>query len=183
MGLKIVGGSAKGRVLKAPKTSSIRPATAKVRESMFQILGDLQGLQVLDLFAGSGAVGLEALSRGAEEVVFVDSGQAAVSLLFENLERLGFLQKAFVLKKKVKTAIEILFKKKRSFDLIFLDPPYDCGLIQSSLQELSRFPLLAPEGLLVCEHSPRELPEASEGLEKIDERHYGQTYVSFFRRL
>lgn len=182
MGLKIVGGAAKGRKLRSPKTSSIRPATAKVRESMFQILGDLSNLEVLDLFAGSGAVGLEALSRGAKEVVFVDSGQAAVSLLFENLEKLGFLNQAYVLKKKAKTAIEILVKKKRSFDLIFVDPPYDCGLVQATLRQLERSTLLAPEGLLLCEHSPRELPEATEGLEKVDERHYGQTFVSFFKR-
>lgn len=182
MGLKIVSGSAKGRKLKGPKTAGIRPATAQVRKSVFQILGDVGGLRVLDLFAGTGSMGLEALSRGAGEVVFVDSQQSAISLLFRNLETTGFLKQTHILKKTAAAAITLLHQKKLSFDLIFLDPPYDKGLIDATLQKLGHFPLLAPGGRLLMEHSPREKPTFLSGLVKVDERKYGQTYVTFFKR-
>ncbi|HCU23727.1 MAG TPA: 16S rRNA (guanine(966)-N(2))-methyltransferase RsmD [Deltaproteobacteria bacterium] len=179
--MKIVAGSAKGRKLRGPKTKTIRPAAARVRESVFQILGDLSGKRVLDLFAGTGSMGLEALSRGAEEVVFVDSQQAAVGLLFHNLQATGFLGKAHILKKSARSALEFLAKRKRRYDLIFLDPPYDKGFVDSTLEILHRCPLLAPNGLLVCEHSPREAPTFLSGLEIADERKYGQTLLSFLK--
>jgi len=181
MSIRIVAGSAKGRKLKGPKKKGIRPATSKVREAIFQILGDVSGLLVLDLFAGTGSVGLEALSLGAKEVVFVDPNQAAVSLLFENLEATGFLDKVHILKKTANSAIELLHRKGRSFDLIFLDPPYDKGFVDLTLKRLHAFPLLQPEGLLLCEHSPREIPAFLGGLQKVDERKYGQTLISFFK--
>ncbi len=181
MSLKIVAGSAKGRILKGPKKSGIRPATAQVRKSVFDILGDLSGKKALDLFAGTGSVGLEALSRGAVHVVFVDSEQAAVSLLYQNLNTTGFLDRAHVLKKPAVGAIEFLFKKKLKFNLIFLDPPYDRAYVNLCLKKLRKFPLLAPGGILVCEHSPREIPTFLTGLEVVDERKYGQTLVTFFK--
>ena len=181
MGLKIVAGSAKGRKLRGPKTKGIRPATARVRESLFQILGNLEGLKVLDLFAGTGSMGLEALSRGADSVVFVDPNQAAVSLLFHNLGVTKFLDRAHVLKKKANLAIEFLHKKGDRYDLIFLDPPYDRGFVDGTLKKLHLCPLLAKDGLLLCEHSPREIPTFLSGLEVADERKYGQTTVTFLK--
>jgi 16S rRNA (guanine(966)-N(2))-methyltransferase RsmD len=182
MGLKIVSGSAKGRKLRGPKTSEIRPAAARVRKSLFEILGDLSGLKVLDLFAGTGSMGLEALSRGALEVTFVDSGRQAISLLFHNLEQTGFLDRAVVLKQKAAAAIPWLHRKKRLFDVIFLDPPYDRGHIDECLKKLNNYNLLAADGLLLCEHSPRENPAFLDGLEAVDKRKYGQTLVSFFKK-
>ncbi len=182
MPLKIVAGTHKGRKLSIPKTQDIRPATARVRESVFQILGNLEGMEVLDLFAGTGSVGLEALSRGARHVVFVDSGIPAVKLLLKNLTQIGLLDQAHVLKKSANAAIEILFQKKQQFDLIFLDPPYDRGLIDSTLKKLHQFDLLLPNGEIICEHSPRELPTFLSGLRLVDQRKYGQTYVSFLRK-
>ncbi len=183
MAVKIVAGSAKGRKLKGPKKAGIRPATAKVRKSVFDILGDLSGMKVLDLFAGSGSMGVEAMSRGAAEAVFVDPHQAAVSLLFDNLKTTGFLNQTHILKKSAAAAIPFLHRMKLQFDLIFLDPPYDRGYLDSTLKSLHRFPLLAPGGLLVCEHSPREIPAFLSGLQKVDQRKYGQTVVSFFKNL
>ncbi len=182
MGLKIVGGAAKGRKLRGPKSDGIRPATSRVRKSIFDILGDLSGLTVLDLFAGTGSMGLEALSRGAKSVSFVDSNQASISLLFKNLELTGFLERAHILKKSAATAVELLSKKGMRFDLIFLDPPYDRGWIDATLRKLNRFPLLAEEGMIVCEHSPREPPAFLSGLNKGQTRKYGQTLVSFLKR-
>ncbi len=181
MGLKIVAGSAKGRKLRGPKSQGIRPAAARVRESLFQILGDLQGKKVLDLFAGTGSMGLEALSRGADEAVFVDPNQAAVSLLFHNLKATGFQDRSHILKKKAAAAVEILHKKGFRYDLIFLDPPYDKGFVDATLKKLKSHPLLAEGGLLLCEHSPREIPAFLSGLEVADERKYGQTIVTFLR--
>lgn len=180
MGLKITSGSAKGRTLKGPKNQLIRPATGKLRQSVFQILGEMRDKVVLDLFAGTGSMGLEALSRGAGEVVFVDAGRQAIALLFKNLESLGFLDRSHIVKKPAAGAIEFLFRKKRIFDLIFLDPPYDRGQIDRCLKKMSEFPILRPGGLLVCEHSPREIPTFLSGLNRVDERKYGQTLVSFF---
>jgi 16S rRNA (guanine(966)-N(2))-methyltransferase RsmD len=182
MPLKIVAGTHKGRKLSIPKTQKIRPATARVRESIFQILGNLEGMEVLDLFAGTGSVGLEALSRGANHVVFVDPGVPAVKLLLKNLTQTEFLDRAHVLKKRADAAIEFLFKKNRKFDLIFLDPPYDKGFIDATLKQLNRFSLLSPEGEIVCEHSPREIPTFLSGLSLVDQRKYGQTFVSFLRK-
>ncbi len=181
MGLKIVAGSAKGRKLRGPKSKGIRPAAARVRESLFQILGDLSGKRVLDLFAGTGSMGLEALSRGADSVVFVDPNQAAVSLLFHNLGLTGFQDRAHVIKKKAAAAIEFLHKKGYRYDLIFLDPPYDRGFVDATLKKLKACPLLAPGGLLLCEHSPRESPAFLSGLEVADLRKYGQTTVTFLK--
>jgi 16S rRNA (guanine966-N2)-methyltransferase len=181
MGLKIVTGNLKGRKLRGPRGQSIRPATAKLRESVFQILGDLHGKRVLDLFAGTGSMGLEALSRSADECAFVDSGQQAISLLFHNLKSTGLLSRSHIVKKPATGAIEFLHRKNKKFDLIFLDPPYDRGYIDRCLRKLAEFPLLAKGGILVCEHSPREIPSFFGGLEKIDQRKYGQTLVSFLK--
>lgn len=178
MGLKIVGGEAKGRKLRGPKTAQIRPATSRVRKSIFDILGDLSGFAVLDLFAGTGSMGLEALSRGAKSVCFVDQGQAAISLLFKNLEMTGFMDRSRVLKKSAASAVELLSKKAARFDII-LDPPYDRGLVDATLRKINRFPLLSDLGQIVCEHSPRELPTFLDGLQKADFRKYGQTLVTF----
>lgn len=180
MGLKLVGGSAKGQKLKGPKTSGIRPASARVRKSLFDILGDLTGDRVLDLFAGTGSMGMEALSRGAAEVTFVDDNPQAVKLLLHNLNQLGFLEQAHVLQEKVATAMKRLARKEQRFDLIFVDPPYDQGLVERSLKILDGLDLLAPGGRVLCEHSPREIPPFLGRLQCVDKRKYGQTLVSFF---
>lgn len=181
MGLRIVGGSAKGRKLKGPKKSGIRPASARVRKSLFDILGSLEGKIVLDLFAGTGSMGMEAFSKGAEEVTFVDKDRHAISLLFDNLKRTGFLSKAYVLKKPAPTAIPWLSELGKQYDLIFLDPPYEKGYVDTCLKKLNQYPLLRPEGLVVCEHSPRELPKIFGGLQVVDERKYGQTLVTMLK--
>lgn len=178
MGLKIVSGTAKGRKLKGPKKAGIRPAAARVRKSLFDILAPLTGLVVLDLFAGTGSMGMEALSRGAGEVTFVDKDPHAVSLLFENLKRTGFLTCSHILKKPAVAAIPFLSQKGVRYDLIFIDPPYNQGLLDPCLKKLTEVPLLKEKGRIVCEHSPREKPTIFSGLVLADERKYGQTLVS-----
>lgn len=181
MGLRIVSGSAKGRKLKGPKKSTIRPAAARVRKSLFEILSPLEGKIVLDLFAGTGSMGMEALSKGAEEVTFVDNDRHAVSLLFENLTRSGFLPQSYIMKKPALQAIAWLSQKGKRYDLIFLDPPYNKGYVDSSLEKLKEYPLLEKNGMVVCEHSPQEKPTIFSGLEVADERKYGQTLVTMLK--
>jgi 16S rRNA (guanine(966)-N(2))-methyltransferase RsmD len=181
MGLRIVSGSAKGRKLKGPKKSSIRPAAARVRKSLFEILSPLDGKIVLDLFAGTGAMGMEALSKGAEEVTFVDHDRHAISLLFDNLPRSGFLGQSYIFKKPAQQAIPWLSQKGKRYDLIFLDPPYNKGYIDGCLKKLQKWPLLAKTGLVVCEHSPQEKPTLFSGLVITDERKYGQTLVTLLK--
>lgn len=181
MSLKVTGGQSKGLKLKGPKTQGIRPAAARVRKSLFDILGDISDWRVLDLFAGTGSMGLEALSRGAGETTFVDVNQHAVNLLFHNLRQTDFATKSHVFKSSATTAIARLHRMQKNYELIFLDPPYDKGWVDRCLKALSKRPLLAPEGLLVCEHSPRELPSFFGGLQKVDERKYGQTIVTFLK--
>ncbi len=181
MGLKLVGGQAKGQKLRGPRSAGIRPAAARVRKSIFDILGDLKGQRVLDLFAGTGSMGIETLSRGAEEVTFVDDNAQAVKLLFHNLKKLDFLKQAHILQEKAQTAIKRLARKKLQFDLIFVDPPYDKGHVERALKVLDGLDLLAAEGQVLCEHSPRELPPFLSRLQCVDTRKYGQTLVSFFK--
>ncbi len=182
MGLRLVSGSAKGRKLKGPQNNSIRPAAARVRKSLFDILGNLEACRVLDLFAGTGSMGLEALSRGAHHVTFVDTQRAALSLLRHNLQVTGFSQQATLIGKSAASAIDELKRRGERFDIIFLDPPYDQGLVDATLKQLTPHELLEAGGLLLCEHSPRERPTFLGGLEESDQRKYGQTWVSFFQK-
>ncbi|MBI2335434.1 MAG: 16S rRNA (guanine(966)-N(2))-methyltransferase RsmD [Deltaproteobacteria bacterium] len=179
MSLKIVGGSAKGRLLKAPKSPLIRPARASVRQAIFNILPSVEGNFVLDLYAGSGSVGMEALSRGAKAATFVDSGFQAIALLKENLKRLNFSHLAYLLKKEVCTAIRMCHKMKKTYDLIFIDPPYDKGLVNKTLACLQRHPIFHPMTQIIIERSPREKINLTESFKLVDERQYGQTIISF----
>ncbi len=182
MGLRLVSGSAKGRKLKGPQNASIRPAAARVRKSLFDILGNLEGYRILDLFAGTGSMGLEALSRGAHHVTFVDAQRAAISLLRHNLQVTGFSSQATLIGKNAALAIGELKHQKKCFDIIFLDPPYDQGLVDATLRQLTPHELLEADGIVLCEHSPRELPTFLDGLEESRQRKYGQTWVSFLRK-
>lgn len=181
--MRIVAGSAKGRALKGPRSAAIRPTADRVRESVFNILGQwLDGQRVLDLFAGTGALGLEALSRGASEAVLVDSGREAVSLCRENAEALGFTAQVRVVPSPVERALEQLQRQGERFDLIFADPPYAAKAAARTL-ELAQ-PLLSPGGACVVEHDKREdLPGEVGRLSRVDERAFGDTRVSFFRFL
>ncbi|MDO8461818.1 MAG: 16S rRNA (guanine(966)-N(2))-methyltransferase RsmD [Deltaproteobacteria bacterium] len=175
--MKILGGSAKGRTLKSPK-EGIRPALAKVKGAIFNILASCEGEKVLDLFAGTGNIGLEALSRGASQVTFVDDSIQAIRLIRENLDRCGLTDRAHLLKTKIPWGLERL-KRGQIFNLIFVDPPYDERLVNPTLRFIAREKLLAPGGRIIVEHSPREKITAPEDLQVVDERKYGQTLITF----
>jgi 16S rRNA (guanine(966)-N(2))-methyltransferase RsmD len=183
--MRIVAGTAKGRALTAPKPTSrhIRPTADRVRETLFNILGQwLEGESVLDLYAGTGALGLEALSRGAGRAVLVDQDKEALALCRQNTDHLGFADKVEILALPVARAVDTLGKKGAKFEIIFADPPYAAKVVEAVLEQVGRAGLLAPGGTLIVEHDKREeAPESHEGFSRVDQRRFGDTVASFFR--
>ena len=178
--MRIIGGEAKGRRLKAPQGAGTRPTADRVRETIFNILGQrLSGERVLDLYAGSGALGLEAVSRGAATAVLVERDPKAAGICSENVAALGFGQRAQVLRSDVLAALPRL---AGPFDLVFIDPPYADGPA-AALQLLADRNLVAPGGSVVAEHDKRDELAASFGdLTRMDVRRFGDTAVSFYER-
>ena len=182
---RIIGGAAKGRRLKAPSGEVTRPTAARVRQSLFDILApEIPGSRFLDAFAGTGAVGLEALSRGAAKVVLVDRNGAAVETARENARALagegGSVQ---VFRQDARTAIVALAEQGFRFDLVFLDPPYASDLYEPLLSLLDEGPLLAEDGLVVAEHfHKRALPETIGTLGRTRLVRAGDHCLSFYRR-
>ena len=180
--MRIIGGIARGRRLKAPKGNAIRPTADRVREALFDILPrDLSGQRVLDLFAGSGSLSLEALSRGAASALLVDESAAAAGLMRRNLEALGFTGQARIWSKPVGQALSRLADEGTTYDAIFLDPPYDHGWVDKVLAMIARGRVLQAAGVAVAEHSVREPVREWHGeLVRRDRRRYGDTMLSFF---
>lgn len=180
--MRIISGSLKGHPLKAPKGMSTRPVLDQVKEAIFNILPSPEGLCILDVFAGTGALGIEALSRGAKEAAFIEKESESTSVLLENLKRCRLNERAHVIAKPLEPACRLLRKKKRQFDWIFCDPPYDKGLIARALDNPDFLTLAHSETILIIEHSPRERPD-SEHWTATNTRRYGQTYISFLRKV
>lgn len=178
--MRIIAGIAKGRRLSAPKSPLIRPAADKVKGALFNILGSMEGCSVLDLFAGTGSVGLEAASRRAEFVTFVDSRADAIKLIRENISKCGFTENTSILRGTIPSILSKIPKNLIPFDVIFVDPPYDKGLILPALTAIHKNKLIDAESKIIIEHSPREKPEC-EGLAVTDTRKYGQTLISFLK--
>lgn len=182
--MRVITGSARGCRLKAPKGQATRPTADRIKESLFNILGRRPlGAQVLDLFAGTGALGLEALSRGAEAAVFVDN--ATAPLLRENAERTHLAERAEIFRGDALGVLDRLGAQGRSFDLIFCDPPYHLGLWEKALASVDRAGLLAPAGLMVVEHGADEnvLPLLF-ALHCVRSERYGKTtQLSFFAKM
>lgn len=178
--MRLTGGHDRGRRIKAPRGLSTRPTAAKVREAIFNILGPPGDEAVLDLFAGTGALGLEALSRGAPSVTFVDHDRRAILALRRNLEVTGLQGRAQVLACDVREALRRLPPPAR-FGWVFVDPPYASDLVEVTLGALD-CRLLAQGGVVVVEHDRRHEPPASHAhLHRTDLRYYGDTGLSFYR--
>ncbi|MDX2015418.1 MAG: 16S rRNA (guanine(966)-N(2))-methyltransferase RsmD [Myxococcaceae bacterium] len=180
--MRIVAGTARGRTLKTPKGGDVtRPTADRVRETIFNVLGQTcEGLRVLDLFAGTGALGLEAVSRGAVRAVLVDQGREAIGLCRENVAALGFGDRVEVLALPVAKALERLAGEGARFELVFSDPPY---ALRAGVEVLSDIaPLVVPHGVAVIEHERAEvLPETLGRWTREDERTFGATVVSIYR--
>jgi 16S rRNA (guanine(966)-N(2))-methyltransferase RsmD len=182
--MRIVAGTARGRVLAAPRTAVvIRPTADRVRETIFNVLGQrCDGLDVLDLYAGTGALAFEALSRGAARAVLVDDGKEAQHLIRKNAEALGMTQQIELIREPVPRALEVLGHRQRRFELVFSDPPYQLRAAQDVLEALDGYELVTDGGVVVVEHSKQEvLPETVGRFARVDERRFGGTTVSIFR--
>lgn len=186
--MRIISGTVRGRRLFTPGRgggiSAIRPTADRVRESLINILADsVVDAVILDLFAGTGALGLEALSRGGSRAVFVDTSSDAIRLVKRNLDICGFSNRATVLRRDLLKGPSFLRKimPAGGFDLIFVDPPYRRGISVKILRYLGKFDLLSKGGLLVVEEaSDIELPDEVDGLQKSDRRVYGDTAICFY---
>jgi 16S rRNA (guanine966-N2)-methyltransferase len=179
--MRIIAGEFKGRRLAAVKGRG-RPPRDRVREAIFNVLGPaVIEARVLDLFAGTGALSLEALSRGARDAVLVEDHGTALNILRDNIKTLGLENRTRVLAQSVTLALKKLAAHGEKFSLVFLDPPYERGLALETLTALPGSGLLLPEARIIAEHSQREtLPELVAGLKLSQCRRYGDTQVAFY---
>ncbi|MRH42146.1 16S rRNA (guanine(966)-N(2))-methyltransferase RsmD [Aquibacillus halophilus] len=183
--MRVISGIHKGRQIKAVPNQLTRPTTDKAKEALFQIIGPFfEGGQCLDLFAGSGSLGIEALSRGMDHAIFVDKHPKAIHTIHDNLKTLKLEEHAEVFRNDAFRAIKAAAKRELVFDLIFLDPPYAKISYEDLLDEISKFNLLASEGLIICEHDKRKtLPENYSGFVKLKSELYGSaTAITLFEK-
>jgi 16S rRNA (guanine966-N2)-methyltransferase len=181
--LRVISGKLKGKKLLAMPGLSLRPTSDRVKEAIFNILqGNFPGLRVLDLFAGTGALGIEALSRGAQRAVFVEESPVSLDALCRNLAACRLEGESEVVPREALRAVRFLEARGDSFDLVFLDPPYGKGLAAKILEILGGSSLVGPAGLIVAEHAANDNLDLIEGLERVDERRYGRTQVSFYAK-
>ncbi len=182
--MRVIAGSAKGRRLRAGKGRAVRPTADKVKGALFNILAsrfDLQSAGILDLFAGSGGLGIEALSRGAGHVTFVDESAAAIRVLRDNLRACRMEEAARVLSVPVPRALAQLARQQVHFDGVLLDPPYGQGLVDQTLAAIAAHGLVRPGGWAMVEHHVDETPAAAYGpLRLTQARRYGKTALALF---
>jgi 16S rRNA (guanine(966)-N(2))-methyltransferase RsmD len=183
--MRITGGALRSRQLRAPRGDATRPTSDRVREALFSILGDIVGVRVLDLYAGTGALALEALSRGAAHATLVESGREPLAVLRANVAALGVESRVRVVAQAVERAAKALGEPAAPFDLVFADPPY--ADVRGDAPAVRALAALAPTvmsdgGILVLEHAERDEPPAIEGLGLEETRRYGDTSLSFYRR-
>ena len=166
-----------------PRGPGIRPTSNKVREALFSILSaKIPGSAILDLFAGSGSMGLEAISRGAEKAVFVDNNTGSISAIKKNLKDLGVSADVKVMQLGVVQAVKKLCGQEK-FDIVFMDPPYFKGWIKKILLNLSQYDILKHPALLICEHHKKEeLPQQDGPFFRFKESRYGDTVLSFYKK-
>jgi 16S rRNA (guanine966-N2)-methyltransferase len=176
--MRVITGSARGRKLKTPENYDIRPTTDTVKEAVFNIIQfDVEGRRVLDLFAGTGQLGIEALSRGAAECVFVDSDRAAANIVRDNLKTCGLTGTV------VQEDSAGWLDRAGKFDLIFIDPPYDSGLYDKVMRKINSVDILSDGGIIICE-SRREapMPEVSAPYYRGREYAYGKVKITLYRK-
>ncbi len=179
--MRVIAGSLRGRRLRAPAGLTTRPTADRVRESLFAVLGDLRGLRVVDLYAGTGALGIEALSRGAASATFIDSGRDAVDVLRSNLRELGVDDRATVLPTRVERCKNRL-RDLGPFDLILCDPPWPIASDIAGAVFLLAVDVLAPDGRLVFGHRAKTpISDAPSGLKLRDQRKWGQAAMRIFQ--
>ena len=179
--MRVISGSARGRRLKELPGLDTRPTTDKVKESLFNIIQfDIEGRRVLDLFGGTGQLGIEALSRGAAHCTFVDMSRAAAAVMGENLKSVGFEDRGVIHQG---DALAFLSSCREKFDVILLDPPYQSELLEKCLQIITKFDILAEHGIMVCESAvDTQLPQPESPYELGRDYRYGKIKLTVYRR-
>ncbi len=180
--MRIISGEKRGLKLITLESNDTRPTLDRVKESLFNILQSKQIVyeDILDLFAGSGALGLETLSRGAQNVILCDKSKQACDVIRQNIERAGYIDKCKILNKDYIECVTEVSKQK--FDVIFLDPPYNMGLGIKAIEEISKYNMLKQDGIIVLETSDLEdIPDKIGIFENIDIRKYGKVKVYLFK--
>lgn len=183
--MRVISGMLKGRRLVAPAGLSTRPTADRIKESVFNILGShVQSTMVLDLFAGTGALGIEALSRGADHAVFIDQAKAALTAIRTNIRNLGIGDQTRVFQWNIAKGLKCLSSMPQAFDLVFMDPPYGSNAVVPALTALVACDVLAPSVQIVIEHSIREpLAISTLPLSVTDQRRFGKSLVSFVEKM
>lgn len=183
--MRIIGGEYKSRFIAMPKGVEIRPTQDKVRQAIFNILGGVNGKSVLELFAGSGAFGIEALSRGAKSAIFVDNNFRCTKTIKANLESLDVDDSKYsIIMSNALSVAPRLAKREEKFDIIFLDPPYYKGMAKKCLINIDSYDIVTPVGLVLVEHFKKDALDVE--LERflfLDERRYGDTIITILRKV
>ncbi len=179
--MRVIAGTAKGTQLKTPEGMQTRPTADRVKEAMFSILQfDIPGRQVLDLFGGTGQLGIEAISRGAKSAVFVDAGESACRLIRENLRKAGMSEQAHVIRSDY---MEYLCRCREQFDLILLDPPYAEVFLENSIKKITEIDILRSGGIIVAERPVgKELPWEFPGYHRSKDYKYRKTLLTLYRK-
>jgi 16S rRNA (guanine(966)-N(2))-methyltransferase RsmD len=179
--MRVITGTAKGVVLKTPNGLSTRPTADRVKEALFSVIQfDVPTAKVLDLFGGTGQLGIEALSRGAKSAVFVDSQESACKLIRENLQRTRLVEKASVIRGDYAAYLK---NCKEKFDIIFLDPPYAENFLENSLKMITEIDILQSGGIIVTERPlGKELPWVFAGYTRSKDYKYGKTLITLYRK-
>ena len=179
--MRVITGKARGVALKTPDGMATRPTSDRVKEALFSVIQfDIPGSRVLDLFGGTGQLGIEALSRGAKSAVFVDAAESACKLIQENLKKTKLAEDAKVVRSDY---MEYLRRCKEAFDIIFLDPPYAEVFLENSLNFISEIDILQTNGIIVTERPlDKELPWNFPGFTRSKDYKYGNTLITLFRK-
>lgn len=181
--MRVIAGKAGGRTLKAVPGQRTRPTTDKVKEALFSMIGPFfDGGVALDLFAGTGGLGIEAISRGMERAVFVDKERASIEVIQANLRQTGLTEYAEVYRNDARLALKALKRRQASFDLVFLDPPYKMKGLDELIGYCLEHEMLRPAAYVVMEHDADDhYPQSIGALEQIRRAHYGDTAITLYK--
>jgi 16S rRNA (guanine966-N2)-methyltransferase len=181
--MRLTGGELRGRTLRFPAGSKERPTSDFLREALFNLLGTQQDKLFLDLFAGSGSVGLEAVSRGAKEVYFLEKNSNLATVIEKNIQACRLENKCSVIKSDIEKGLNQLLKKNYVFDVIFADPPYNRNLVEKTLDLLNKNEIFNKDSIIVIQHSNKEgcSEFAGNHLYWTDQRKYGENALTFFK--
>lgn len=183
MTLRVISGKARGLKLDSPKNQDVRPTTDRVKESLFNIINPyIRESNILDLFAGTGSLGIECLSRGAKNCVFVDKSKDSINIIKSNVKKARVENESTILNIDFKDAVKRLSSQNQKFDVIFMDPPYYENMFIKCLKSIDELNLLHEDGIIVVEHDTKDLFDESIGnLVKSRDKKYGNTTLTFYK--